>query len=593
MPIRWTDLRRTAVATLFGWSVLAWQCSRAFPFIADDTLISLRYSERLAAGQGLSWTDGEWVEGYSNLLYVLLCAALGAVGLDLILAARVIGIGAAAAAVLGVAAYGARSGWGPALAGAALLGAAPGLGIWAVGGLEQPLLGALLAGAWGVALVADERREGRLALGAGGLFALAAWTRPDAPLFAVLAGVWGLKRGPGFALRLGAPALAAVALQLGFRLLYYGDWVPNTAHAKLAMSWHRVETGLAYVWEGSWPMALLIGVAGVGAVRTESRTRWLLIPAVGAWLVYVGFIGGDIFPARRHLLPILPALALLGGQAFRGGSWPVWAGALGLAMGNALAMDSFDSAYARGRAERWEWSCGIIAAAVGQSFREADPLLATNAAGCWPYFSGLDSLDMLGLNDSHIATHPTPILGQKLIGHELGDGEYVLRRQPDLLLMGTWEGAEKPGYYGERQLAKLDGFRSSYRLVRFESQGQSALIWVRHSSERIGPIADAHGVVLGPWLFGKQGPGVVTVLPKQGRPYTRFAKGARSSASVELPAGTWRVEVEGRGPAVIQLTGGEVVDGQTVRFDRRARLGISLVARGGPLQLEGVRLIRQ
>jgi hypothetical protein len=37
------------------------------PFLADDALISLRYANRLLEGNGLTWTDGHPVEGYSNL----------------------------------------------------------------------------------------------------------------------------------------------------------------------------------------------------------------------------------------------------------------------------------------------------------------------------------------------------------------------------------------------------------------------------------------------------------------------------------------------------------------------------------------------
>src|SRR5258705_512184 len=48
------------------------------PFLADDALISLRYANRLLHGHGLTWTDGPRVEGYSNLLWVLMNAGLGA-----------------------------------------------------------------------------------------------------------------------------------------------------------------------------------------------------------------------------------------------------------------------------------------------------------------------------------------------------------------------------------------------------------------------------------------------------------------------------------------------------------------------------------
>src|SRR5689334_12867356 len=38
----------------------------------DDAYISYRYAQNLVAGQGLVFNPGERVEGYSNLLYVLL-----------------------------------------------------------------------------------------------------------------------------------------------------------------------------------------------------------------------------------------------------------------------------------------------------------------------------------------------------------------------------------------------------------------------------------------------------------------------------------------------------------------------------------------
>src|SRR5882757_2842123 len=45
-------------------------------FVADDSFISFRYVDRLLEGKGLTWTDGHPVEGYSNLLWVLVLAAL-------------------------------------------------------------------------------------------------------------------------------------------------------------------------------------------------------------------------------------------------------------------------------------------------------------------------------------------------------------------------------------------------------------------------------------------------------------------------------------------------------------------------------------
>jgi hypothetical protein len=67
-----------------------------------------------------------------------------------------------------------------------------------------------------------------------------------------------------------------------------------------------------------------------------------------------------------------------------------------------------------------------------------DTVLATNAAGIVPYRSGLPTIDMLGLNDMHIAHRELP-LGVRVIGHEKYDADYVLSRQPDLIIIGLPE----------------------------------------------------------------------------------------------------------------------------------------------------------
>jgi hypothetical protein len=47
-----------------------------YPFVADDSFISYRYIDRFLEGKGLTWNDDKPVEGYSNLLWVLLLALI-------------------------------------------------------------------------------------------------------------------------------------------------------------------------------------------------------------------------------------------------------------------------------------------------------------------------------------------------------------------------------------------------------------------------------------------------------------------------------------------------------------------------------------
>src|SRR3954469_12755146 len=73
------------VGALFLW--LTVQCT---PFIIDDAYISFRYAENLVAGHGLVFNPGERVEGYTNFLWVLIIAAVHALGGESLASAKLL-----------------------------------------------------------------------------------------------------------------------------------------------------------------------------------------------------------------------------------------------------------------------------------------------------------------------------------------------------------------------------------------------------------------------------------------------------------------------------------------------------------------------
>src|ERR1700761_2140655 len=148
---------------------LALQIFHFWPFMGDDAYISLRYSQRLLEGHGLTWNDMHpAVEGYSNLLWVLICAGLGALGMNLETAAHLLGIVTTVAGIVAVAAqvyrdYPAKLRFLSALIGCLALSLSAPIAVWSVGGLEQPLLAALLAWAayFGVRWVSSTKGNAR------------------------------------------------------------------------------------------------------------------------------------------------------------------------------------------------------------------------------------------------------------------------------------------------------------------------------------------------------------------------------------------------------------------------------------------------
>lgn len=598
---------KVAIAVI-GVAALAWRASRYWPFIADDALISLRYARRLVAGHGLTWTDGERVEGYSNLAWVAACAGLHALGVDLITAARALGLAGHAAVICAIVRLAVvRSSAEAAALLAIVLGfalAGP-IAVWAIGGLEQPLLVAALA--WAVALVLpalDDAPRPSAMLGPGLLLGLVCLTRPDGILLGgglclgiVLAG--RSRAALAAAVALAAPQIAALVAQLAFRRLYYDDWVPNTAHAKLAFTLPRFALGLDYVIAGCRtllgilvPAAACVVAAVLGGPARRRRVIAIATPLV-LWLGYVAVVGGDFFPAWRHLVPAiaLAALLIVEGVAWLAtlGAAPVVAATVILA-GCAVeltVMQARDRECARARHERWEWHGAAVASLLRQAFGPRQPLIAVDAAGAVPYFSELPALDMLGLNDRYLALHRPEDFGRGDLGHELGDGRYVLSRRPDLVLFCIPPGTEAACFRSGVEMTADPAFRADYRLVAFETPPPYLL------------RARLHVRVDGK-LGIERGPGEVRIpgLLFTGRAIAaRLVEGPAGQAggriAAELPAGqvaelsriavepgTWRVQVEPASADVairVSSDAGAPADG-------RGALEISHP--GGPLTIE-------
>ncbi|MCL2823006.1 MAG: hypothetical protein FWD57_03360 [Polyangiaceae bacterium] len=514
-------------ATVIAGTVLAFHARFHLPFFMDDSFISLRYSQRLLDGKGLTWNDNEPVEGYSNLLWVLLCAAIGAFGVDLVDSARVVGHASAFAAIIAVATtFGLwRTEQRPqaaTLLTPLFLAISGCFGVWAVGGIETVLVAGCLS--WGLACVFrimcqeppyTPRRTSWIL--AGIPLALLCLTRGDGPLMAGCVGIGVLialhTKGLGGRIwrpRLGA-ILASVWLmlipvsvslaQLGFRLWYYGAWVPNTASAKVSFTADRFLLGCDYLKNALAPNKALIAIALSALIPLiadpKARSRlWVMVPLAIVIPPYVASIGGDFFPGRRHIVVLIVLAAFAAGEGIQWmmrrkkpatRTWAVWAtiACLGLFLSDQMH-DNENTV-----TQRYGWT--LEGESIGNLFRKhfgpTDARLAVDAAGCTPYHSQLTTIDMLGLNDRYLATHPPPDWGKRNVGHDLGDGKYVLGREPDLVLFGLCRGGERPKYRSGHEMRSDRSFSTWYSLLNFEAVGDETLktvAWTRNDSTRLG-----------------------------------------------------------------------------------------------------------
>jgi hypothetical protein len=414
----------------------------------DDAYISYRYARNLVEGAGLVYNPGEYVEGYTNLLWTLLVAAGLALGLEAEAAGHLLGLGSGAALLVASFGY-ARALLGP--SGRALAGLAPVLvatsaafARWSTSGMETPLfVAAATAALWAAA----RGRTGGSLLAA----CTATLTRPDGVLVAAVA-LGALlvhsRREPRRALAACALFAALLLVYTGFRLAYYGALLPNTFYAKVP----GTPTLGAVRYVGSFLAdgpALLLPPALFAAWR-DPRAR-----AGAAWLAlvaaYVVAVGGDAFALHRFLLPALPALAALAlrgmqllGRERRG---------LGAAAAACVAAAAFVQVY--GWVPAWapskraealadaRWLDGAIVKVARKALHairargEPVSLVASTGIGWLGYHSRYRMIDMLGLVDVEIArgSGAARRSGDPVPGHLRSNAGYILSRAPDYILI--------------------------------------------------------------------------------------------------------------------------------------------------------------
>ena len=314
-PSRWT----ATLAALAPAAVLvAVSLTTLWAFTAEDAYIVARYAENLARHGRLHFNLSEPVNAMTSPLHALLEAGLSFLG-PLVAIYKWVGAGCLLASG-GLVARALR-GYPWAQAGALLVVAAPCVAMWAVGGLETPVL-MLWATILAVLSLRDAEPTPRVTYWIAGIAALAVLTRYDAVLFAGPIALGALVRLRQRRHVVGAVVLGAVPVLawLGFSWWHYGDPLPTSFYVKppgetswLLNGWY-VAQYLAFV--GAAPLALLALSRWRQRRPVAGRARVELTVA----LIAVGAYA--LTAATTHMMfgfrigvPYVPALALVVGRA--------------------------------------------------------------------------------------------------------------------------------------------------------------------------------------------------------------------------------------------------------------------------------------
>lgn len=415
----------------------------------DDAFISFRYARNLVEGNGLVFNLGERVEGYSNLLWVLLTAGGMKLGLDPIAWTRAMGamsfLGVVALAM--VTAFRLTASMFATSAVGILLATSTALCASTLSGLETGLfaffvMAATTAIAWN-----------RFAT-ASWLLGLAAITRPEgAGLCVVATALMAFSSASDRRrriFRIFGPCMSMVAALLLFRLNYYGQLLPNSVQAKSAMlsmlrstDWQNwaglilnkpgVEYAADFLQYAFGPVALFALVPVMADIRFKFAVRFMAA-AVAMGLAVAVYNFGDWMSAFRLLTPYLPLLTLLvvmGAVVFvhrlqkRGPAWvaPARFAAAAVLLFCAVGQFQFRQSPTAG-------SPDLELADILNRSEQSELLASTDVLGRLGYYaSNTRILDMAGLTDAHIARfgEPRPPFGRNDFG-------YVLACEPQFIM---------------------------------------------------------------------------------------------------------------------------------------------------------------
>jgi len=449
----------------------------------DDAMVSMRYARNFAEGYGLVWNPGgERVEGYTNPLWVLYMSLIHffpvapsktslfvQISAALFLAANLYYTRRIALAI----SSGSRMvTWGAIALTATYLP----INHWSLQGMEVSVLLLLMSACtW---LGVNSLNTGVFPKHLYVLLGIATWVRPDMVVPYVAFFSFMLVADPGYRRRHAIQGLGilafALAAQTAFRLLYYGDVLPNTYYLKMTgvplavRVAHGAYVLLLFVWKAN---PLLFGLAFALVLRNDRRI-WLLFWTVAVQMAYSVYVGGDAWEywggANRFIAIAMPAFCVLLSHALQlttsalitvaGTGLPgnvvrvrrMAAAAFALAVVYAgITMNSIHGINALaevvllqpalhtgngGRNQR-----DVAQALLLRQATTPDATIAVTRAGTIPYFANRTAVDLLGKNDRFVAHEPVATFDHLRFtefrpGHMKFDYAYSIGyQQPDVI----------------------------------------------------------------------------------------------------------------------------------------------------------------
>ena len=438
-----------AAVLLFGLLSFA-----AISFTQDDAFISLRYARNLVDGHGLRYNIDENppVEGFTNFLWIFIQAIPLFLNMEPVCYLKIVGFSTGIVLIFTCALLLLRhtqsKRW--MRAGAFLAAINVPIAVWTVSGMETVWFSLCCAAAL---LTAPQIFNASHRIAACAFWSvLAVLTRPDGVIVVVsivtiqfLMALSDARMRPVL-IRYAAVMLSAGCLYAAWKLYYFHDLIPNTFHAKVSSgAWEELINGLYYIkdwlFRWGWPLVALSVIAALFQRRNHKAMLLLLFSSLT--ITYIAVVGGDFMRFHRFFtvlaVPMIVlstgSMAVLSQRVFQKQTlipkisfiFIAFCLLLGYSASQAAAHYRHFSRLNLKNPTQEDQKRNQI---LGQWLKSALPpgsKIATYNIGRIGYYSGLPTIDTLGLTDRDIAR-------KMHADGNCGLGKEILRRAPDVLI---------------------------------------------------------------------------------------------------------------------------------------------------------------
>lgn len=427
-----------------------------FNYLSDDAFITFRYVKNFLHGLGPVYNVGEYVEGYSSVLWFLVLSGLGRLGVDIVGAGRAVGLifGVLQITVLYFFLKKIKLSPISRLLGVIFISLSNIIAVWSLAGLEQVMYSFLiLVNFVIICSISSWSKKTLLFLS---LFStLLVLTRLEGlfvPAIAIGFIIYQSSKKKvsfrDFILFYFLPFVAVIVSSFLIRYKLYGQWLPNTFYVKVGSNIEQYLRGIGYVWDFFWNYSfviiflVLIVYGFLNLTKITFFTLLFLFAIIGEVIM----VGGDGLPMYRFLLPTLPYFAVLlalfiekvnESISDRNVKYVIIFGLSAMLFYKAVMPPVTSVQYILYKDQKEyeipRWTA--VGKWLNKNTKENQSIAAV-PIGAIGYYSDRYVYDMLGLTNKYIA-HKKVDLGKGWAGHEKHDGQYILSQKPTYLLLGN------------------------------------------------------------------------------------------------------------------------------------------------------------